>query len=87
MGKKGHLTFEKGHLIFVGGCVRIPRTSSDTPLSIHTNIRVCLTLTNIHVYMTLDICIIRPWIFLVFLLLSLCMYLFAGETNILRLVP
>ena len=35
MGKKGHLTFEKGHLIFVGGCVRIPRTSSDTPLSIH----------------------------------------------------
>ena len=26
MGKKGHLTFQKGHLIFGEGCVRTPRT-------------------------------------------------------------
>ena len=39
MGKKEHLTFEKGHLIiekghliFGGGCIRTPRTPSDTPL-------------------------------------------------------
>ena len=32
MGKKGHLTFEKGYLIFGGGSVRIRRTLPDTPL-------------------------------------------------------
>ena len=32
MDKKGHLTFEKGHLIFGEECVRTPRTPSDTPL-------------------------------------------------------
>ena len=32
MGKKEHLTFQKGHLIFGGWCVRTPRTSRDTPL-------------------------------------------------------
>ena len=32
MGRKGHLTFEQGHLIFEWGCVRTPRTPSGTPL-------------------------------------------------------
>ena len=32
MGKKGHLTFKQGHLIFEWGCVRTPRTPSGTPL-------------------------------------------------------
>ena len=33
MGKNGHLTFKKGHLVFGGGCIGTPRTPSDTPLS------------------------------------------------------
>ena len=36
MGKKGHWTFKNGHLIFGGGCVRTPRTPSDTPLFNHS---------------------------------------------------
>ena len=34
MGKKGHLTFQKGHLIFGEGCVRTPRTPPGTPLTL-----------------------------------------------------
>ena len=33
MGKKGHLTFEKGYLIFGKGCARTPRTPAGTPLA------------------------------------------------------
>ena len=32
MGKKVHLTFKKGHLIFGRGCIRTPRTPRGTPL-------------------------------------------------------
>ena len=31
MVKKGHLTFQKGHLIFGGRCVRTPRTPPPPP--------------------------------------------------------